>query len=293
MSEVAAIVCTRDRPELLRAALDSLTRQSLARERYRVVVVDNGDGSGISVAEDAGADTVLHVLEPGLSRARNAGWQASDAEVFAFLDDDAVAPPEWLETGLHLLREHDAAAAGGPIVPVYDESPPHWFRDEYELRTWGDVERFLERGESFSASNLFLTRATLSASGGFDARLGMRGQTLAVGEETALFRALWDRGDLRAVYSPGLVVRHRVPAAKVSVAYQLRRSAAAGDAWALGGRPRRRDVGRAARDACAVALLAARALARARRPWQQWAVEELGAVAGRYGSLRRALRRAG
>jgi len=290
VSDVAAVVCTWNRPGLLRLALDSLAGQTLSRDRFEVVVVDNGDGSGADVARSAGAEVVLEVPEPGLSRARNVGWRAASAPWLAFLDDDAVANPDWLEVGLELLGRSSAVAAGGPIVPLYDEQPPTWFRDEYELRTWGDHDRLLIHGESFSASNLFLARETLNAVGGFDARLGMNAGRLAVGEETALFGQLWQRPDVRAVYSPRLVVRHRVPSRKTTVAYQLRRAAAAGEAWALRVAPGRRDLVRAARDAVVAAGLAGRAVLRLRRPWQQWAVEELGPVAGRLGSLRGALR---
>ena len=290
MSDVATVICTRNRPDLLRLALDSLAGQTLERDRYEVIVVDNGDGSGGEVARARGADVVLQVPEPGLSRGRNAGWRAASATWLAFLDDDAVASPDWLEFGLELLDRSGAVAAGGPILPLYDERPPNWFRDEYELRTWGDRERLLVSGESFSASNLFLGRASLVAVGGFDTRLGMSANRIAVGEETALFGQLWKRSDVRAAYSPLLVVRHRVPRHKTTVGYQLRRAAAAGDAWAVQSTSGRRDFGRATRDALAAAGLAGRAVLRLRRPWQQWAVEELGPVAGRLGSLRRTLR---
>jgi glucosyl-dolichyl phosphate glucuronosyltransferase len=289
VTDLAAVVCTRDRHELLRLALESLREQTLARQRYEIVVVDNGDGSAVDVATAAGSDVAIHVPEPGLSRARNAGSAVTTARVLAFLDDDAVAKRDWLEVGLDLLKRLDAAVVGGPILPLYDGRPPGWFRDEYELRTWGDEERLLRPGESFSASNLFLARTTLEAAGGFDTRLGMRSDAIAVGEETALFEQLWRSGHIRAAYSPRLVVHHRVPQRKTSVVYQLRRSAAAGDAWAIRTGSGRRDLGRATRDLLAAVGLVAQAIPRLRRPWQQWAVEELGPVAGRLGSLRRAL----
>jgi glucosyl-dolichyl phosphate glucuronosyltransferase len=288
--DLAAVVCTRNRPRLLKAALDSLAAQTLERTRYEVVVVDNGDGSGAELARAAGADVVLELVEPGLSRARNLGWRAARAPWLAFLDDDAVAAPEWLDYGLELVNRWDAVAAGGQILPLYDEHPPRWFRDEYELRAWGDDERLLTPGESFSASNLFLARDALEAVGGFDPELGMRADRLAVGEETALFERLWQRSDARAVYSPRLVVRHLVPRRKMTVRYQLRRAAASGNAWAVQRAAGRRDVRRAFLDAVVATGLAGRALLRVRLPWQQWAVEELSSVAGRLGSLRGALR---
>ena len=283
--DISVVICTRNRPERLRRALESLGRQTLPRDRFRIIVVDNGDGAGVDAALAAGADVALHVAEPGVSGTRNAGWQAASTRWLAFLDDDAVASADWLEHGLDLLNRSGAVGAGGPIEPLYDEPPPDWFRDEYELRTWGGAERFLVPGESFSASNLFLALGVLEELGGFDTRLGMRGGRVALGEEPALFERLWQLPDHRVVYSPRLVVRHRVPRHKVTVRYQLRRSAAAGEAWAIRA-TRPPDLGRAGRDILAVAMLTARAVLHLRRPWQQWAVEELGPVAGRLGSLR-------
>lgn len=289
MTDISVVVCTCDRPVLLGRALTSLTRQTLPRGRYEIVVADNGDGSGLEVARRHDVDVTLRVDEAGVSFTRNAGWRAARAPLLAFLDDDAEASPDWLERGIELFTGA-TVAAGGPIFPLYDVPPPPWFRDEYELRTWGDQERVLEPGESFSASNLFLTREALEALGGFDPRLGMRAGTVAVGEEPALFDKLWRRPGTRVVYSPELVVHHRVPERKATVRYQLRRAAAAGDAWAVQTSSREHDVVRASRDAAVAAALVGRAALRLRRPWQRWAVEELGPVAGRVGSIRGALR---
>jgi hypothetical protein len=243
------------------------------------------------VARELGADEVLHEAQPGLSYARNLGWRAARAPLVAFLDDDAEAAPDWLESALAVLEAEHAIAVGGPILPSYDVPPPRWFRDDYELRSWGDADRLLLPGESLSGSNVVIARSALEALGGFDERLGMRGDRVAVGEESALFDRLWLCGDARVAYSPRLVVRHRVPPAKTTVAYQLRRAAAAGDAWAvrqeLEGAARAR---RAAADAAAATGLMVRALTRLRRPLQRWAVEELAAAAGRLGSLRGTLR---
>jgi hypothetical protein len=211
--------------------------------------------------------------------------------VVAFLDDDAEAAPDWLEQAVGLLSTSGAAAVGGPILPLYDSPPPAWFRDDYELRTWGEGERLLERGESLSGSNMFIDRHVLAEARGFDERLGMRGDRLSVGEETELFERLWKRPNIAVVYSPRLVVRHRVASFKTTVTYQLRRDAASGEAWVirqnLGGAAR---VARVALDGAMAIALALRALARFRRPPEQWAVEELGRVAARLGSLWGALR---
>jgi glycosyltransferase involved in cell wall biosynthesis len=291
MIDVSIVVCTRNRPELLRRALASLNGQTLDRARFQLIVVDNGDGEGEETARDEKADVVLRERVPGLSRSRNAGWRAAAAPLVAFLDDDAEAAPDWLERAVEVRASSGVAAVGGPILPLYDARPPAWFRDAYELRTWGEAERFLGSGESLSGSNMLIDRGVLADVGGFDERLGMRGDRVSVGEESALFERLWERPGMAVVYSPRLVVRHRVASFKTTVGYQLRRATASGEAWAirqeLRGRARSRRV---VVDAGMAVVLTLLALARFRRPPEQWAVEELERVAARLGSLRGALR---
>jgi glycosyltransferase involved in cell wall biosynthesis len=291
MIDVAVVVCTRNRPKLLGRALASLNEQTFDRARFEVIVVDNGDGRGQQTANVGGADVVLRERSVGLSRSRNTGWRAATAGVVAFLDDDAEAAPDWLERAVSVFSASGAAAVGGPILPLYDVPPPVWFRDDYEQRTWGERERRLRPGESLSGSNMFIGRNVLEEVRGFDERLGMKGDGLSVGEETELFERLWKRPDMAVVYSPHVVVRHRVASFKTTVTYQLRRNAASGEAWAI-----RQNLGRAARvrrvvlDSAMAVVLTLRALARFRRPREQWAVEELGHVAARLGSVKGVLR---
>ena len=132
--------------------------------------------------------------------------------MIAFLDDDARAEPDWLEQALRLFErvEPSPFAVGGPIEPFYLAPKPDWFKDEYEIRSWGDEPRFLRTGETFSGSNMIFTKTALRVHGGFSDRFGMKGERLSVGEETVLFDEIW-RGspDAPLYYSPELVVRTR------------------------------------------------------------------------------------
>ena len=291
--DVSVIVCTHGRPALLREALASLGRQTLPRERFEVVVVENGDGEGEAVARREGADRVVSEPRLGVSRSRNAALRAVRAPLVAFLDDDAQAAPEWLECVLAVFAsEPGAIAVGGPILPLYERTPPQWFLDRYEERSWGGAQRHLRPGEGFSASNFAIVKAVLVSEGGFDERLGPIGDRVGVGDETDLFERLWRRAqDPVMIYAPSAVVRHLVAAEKMAVRYQLRRAAAAGDAWAtrqqFGPVRRLRTI---AADAVVASVLLLRAVTRFRWPLQQWAVEELAPVAGRLGSARGALR---
>jgi glycosyltransferase involved in cell wall biosynthesis len=113
---VTVVVCTRDRPMELKRCLASLACQS--RRPDRIVVVDNAsaDDRTRAVAEEAGIDYVREE-RPGLDHARNAGVSRCHSEIVAFIDDDALAHPRWLE---RLVAAFDAAeiqAVTGLVLP--------------------------------------------------------------------------------------------------------------------------------------------------------------------------------
>ena len=294
MPEVSVVVCTRHRPEALRKALAGLAGQTLARNRYEIVVVDNGGGSE-ALARDAGADVVVCEHRPGVGHARNAGWRAASATLVGYLDDDGLPAADWLEQALRLYGENGRKllAFGGPVLPVWDRPRPSWFREEWEARSWGEVARSLEPGEALSGSNCFFSRRVLESLGGFDARLGMAAGRVGVGEETDLFVRLWQAhpgGPL--AYSPAVVVSHPVTAHKLTVRYQLRRAAAYGDYLVISRGPpaQRRQLRTAAENAVDLLKLLWRAATRLRRPLRTWAVDELREPAIRTGIIRTALR---
>ncbi|KOX09008.1 glycosyltransferase family 2 protein [Micromonospora profundi] len=95
---VSVVVPTRDRPELLRAALAAILAQEYAGGIEAVVVFDQStpDESLTDLAGLTGPDRTVRVIRnqrtPGLAGARNSGTLAAEGELVAFCDDD----DEWL-----------------------------------------------------------------------------------------------------------------------------------------------------------------------------------------------------
>lgn len=103
---VSAVICTRDRMEQLRRALQSLLDQSVAPAE--ILVVDNAPSGGITQAlvreEFPGVRYVAEPV-PGLDFARNRALHEATQPVVAFLDDDAVAAPGWTAAIDAVFRE--------------------------------------------------------------------------------------------------------------------------------------------------------------------------------------------
>jgi glycosyltransferase involved in cell wall biosynthesis len=229
-------ICSYNRREHLLAAVGSVLGQTLPSDRYEVIVVDNCSTDGTAEAMGALVEqhpNLRYVYEGrlGLATARNTGWQAALGTYVAFLDDDARAEANWLETAQGLIERNpiNLRCVGGPIHPFYTSPQPDWWLDSYEIRTRGDVERHLRQGEFFSGSNMVWLKDALHSHGGFDSSAGMKGRLLGMGEETGLFRHVWEGEESPVfLYSPDLRVYHWVPPEKMTMGYIVKRAAANG-----------------------------------------------------------------
>jgi glycosyltransferase involved in cell wall biosynthesis len=106
--EIAGILPTRDRGRLLPRVLAGLWRQSLALERFEVVVVDDGSTDDtITMLEALGQGLPLRVFRQkasGIAAAKNLGVLAARAPILLFMDDDDAPDPWLLETHLEAHR---------------------------------------------------------------------------------------------------------------------------------------------------------------------------------------------
>ncbi len=119
--KISVVVPTYRRPRLLRACLDGLLCQTRLPDEV-VVVYRESDGETASVLKgfDQRVARVL-VKEPGQVAALRAGVNASTGNAVAFLDDDAVPRPSWLESISEAFARTDAAAVGGRDVVHHGE----------------------------------------------------------------------------------------------------------------------------------------------------------------------------
>jgi GT2 family glycosyltransferase len=117
-------VCTRDRPDKLERLLGSLSRQTL--QPLDVLVVDNAPSTdAIAEAMRARLHGIRYVREPvpGLDFARNRALRETDAEVVAFVDDDAVVAEDWADAIVRVFEERASiGACTGKVDPFTMET---------------------------------------------------------------------------------------------------------------------------------------------------------------------------
>lgn len=108
---VSVLVPTFNRPQLLLRALRSL--QAQLYPDWEVLVVDDGDGSGLEAARGLGDPRVRTMPNAGRGQvqARNTALGAASGEIIALLDDD-----DWWEDHTHLHRVLRALKSGPALV---------------------------------------------------------------------------------------------------------------------------------------------------------------------------------
>jgi len=219
---ITLCVCTYNRYDVLPKAIESAKNQALDRALYRIIVVDNSPDHeqakifGSRYHEPPFLDYRIETT-PGLSNARNVGSRDCGTEFIAFMDDDAIASPQWLEKLVQAFDQfdQDAVVAGGRVDPIWEMPRPVWLHDWnlgfVSVVNWGGGTRVAAPNEWLAGTNIAFRTKPLLDFGGFDAKLGRigNGSTLLSNEEISMLNFFREQG-LKAIYVPEASVQHLV-----------------------------------------------------------------------------------
>lgn len=230
LPELSVVVCSRNGAKTLPGTLAHLSRQSLPRSRYEVIVVDDGSTDATAQIARAG-DAAVVSLAPsrGLAGARNAGVQVAAAATVAFTDDDRLPDRDWLAAVASALSDPGVDGVGGKVVPacandfllgyLQANNPLTPLGGEllvsdravYRLGLY--LKRALARcagpapgSQMYSVvgANMAFRRELLVGLGGFDEAFRFGGE-----EEDLCRRAHARPGGVRLTYAPEAVVVHQ------------------------------------------------------------------------------------
>jgi len=239
---VAIPAYTMKRWELLCRAVESARAQTAPVEEV-VVCIDNNeellgrararwdrDGAQVPVKvianrhsdhlEDVAVHQAAHgtVRRFGAGSARNTAAEAIDADVIAFMDDDAEAAPDWIEQLMRVYEDPSVVSVGGPPLPRYETARPSWFPANFDW-VFGCAYEGLPTSVAplrhLIGANMSVRRSAFEAVGGFigsdfdDLNLCMR-----------LAARFGERG---IYYTPHAVVQHYVSSDRVTWRYFWRR----------------------------------------------------------------------
>jgi glucosyl-dolichyl phosphate glucuronosyltransferase len=231
--KLSVIICTHNRADYLRKAIQSLLNQTIPRKDFEIVVVDNcSTDSTKDVVEQFASEGVQYLFEPqlGLSYARNAGWQKAKGKYIAYLDDDAVASSSWLATILATFEGiyPSPGCVGGKTQGIWEGDRPEWVSDELvtclTVIDWSDTPHELKdlAQQWLVGANIAFLREALEKVGGFAAGLDRTGNKLLSGGDVFLQKQIQKAGYV-CYYHPEILVGHHIQKTRLNQQWFVQR----------------------------------------------------------------------
>jgi glycosyltransferase involved in cell wall biosynthesis len=232
--QISVVICTYNRAAYIEAALNSLVHQTCNKNLYEVIVVNNNSTDNTeTICQSfiaANADYSFYFLnEPkqGASYARNTGAALAKGALLCFMDDDAVAEPDYLEKIIDFFKAHpNAGGLGGRIIPRYIPSEPKWM--SYYVSSlvgnfdYSPVICVFAPGKYPLESNMIIRTDDFRSVGGFNEMLpGVVGTVRIGGEGKDFFYKLQALGK-QIYYHPQIIVHHVVEVKKLTKEYMYR-----------------------------------------------------------------------
>ena len=201
------VIPTYNRPGALVTCLSALLHLDYPRDRFEVIVVDDGGDVPLDVTAApfrARLNLTLHrQANAGPATARNQGASLAQGPYLAFTDDDCAPAPDWLARLAEQLKAAPHAMVGGQTVNALPHNP---FAEASQalISYLYAYERRQPGGMNFVASNnIALLRNLFFEVGGFDASYPR-----AAGEDRAFCDA-WRAAGHPILYAPEALVHHR------------------------------------------------------------------------------------
>jgi glycosyltransferase involved in cell wall biosynthesis len=238
--DISVIICayTEDRWSDLVAAVESVQQQTLP-PREIIVVVDFNPGL-LKRAQEHLLDVIIveNRRTRGLSGARNSGIAVAKGNIIAFLDDDAIAEPNWLEHLVEYYADPRIAGVGGKIEPLWRGARPSWFPDEFDwIQSCTYCGLFMNAGAAHNGgpvrnmigANMSMRKDVLMSVTGFNEAVGKGATGLLLkdvgGDDAEVsMHVAQQYPEAQFYYAPTALVWHSVPVQRASLSYFLRRS---------------------------------------------------------------------
>lgn len=229
---VSVIICTytEERLKDLHEAVDSVLAQTLLPHQV-IVAVDHNRRLAEILGNRLPSDVqvVLNEGARGLSETRNAGIRASKGAVVAFIDDDAVADPAWLDMLVRRFDNPRVVAVGGRAIPRWlNGGRPNWFAEELDWVVGCTYKGLPVRGSqvrNMIGCNMSFRTECFDEAGFFSTRVGRNGRLQGAGEEAEICQRIsrampWSL----IVYEPNAIIHHKVPSWRIGPRYLVTRS---------------------------------------------------------------------
>lgn len=225
---VAVCIITCQRSEGLKRLLVGLDRLEfkLCEQPYLEIIVVDNDGNGFAqqLCQQICSQiqwTLRYCVEPrrGIPFARNKAISCAgeNFDFIAFIDDDEVPQPSWLDQLLQVQSLYSADVVAGPVLPYFNESVPNWIlKGKFFERCRYDTGHLLEGS---ATNNVLISKEILQKlQPCFDERLALSG-----GSDWHFFRRVYLAG-YKMVWANDALVSEWIPASRANLVWLLKRN---------------------------------------------------------------------
>ncbi len=235
LSDISIIIPTWNRASHLLKTLISIAAVVTSQDRAEIIIVDNGSTDDTAkICRDIKSRFPKHNWRyfydemPGLLTGRHLGAREARGDILAFLDDDVLLAPSWLEALSDAFGRPDVVLTGGPTWPYYEVEPPFWLAGmwiEFEkgVRVLGELSLVdlgpIKRDADplyIPGANFAIRKTAFQSCGGFHPDcIPTPLQRFQGDGEIGLALKMKSQG-LRALYHPGAAVKHVIPASRLT-----------------------------------------------------------------------------
>lgn len=228
--KLSVIICTYNRGKYLNELFESLVNQDIVKNKFEIIIINNNSSDNTEDVCSAFLKSnkdfnVSYYSEThqGLSHARNRGINESTGNILIFIDDDAVAFPDYLsEIFKFFENQPEIYAGGGKILPKYENKRPRWMSSFLEpvvsvLDMGTQIKEFKNNKYPIGA-NMFMRKEVFENAGNFNTKLGRTGTKLIGGEEKDLFLRLKQK-KYKIYYAPNCIVYHVIPDSRLRISF--------------------------------------------------------------------------
>jgi len=199
----SVVIPTYDRPHTLQRCLEGLASLRFPRDRFEVIVSDDGSHVAIEPVAEQFRDrlriTVVRHPNGGPGAARNRGVARAQGTYLAFIDSDCIPAPDWLdELADRFAVTPDHLICGG----IVNALPGNPFSEATQLIVTF-VHQYYARREGdrfFNSTNIALPATRFREVGGFD-------ESLRTSEDYD-FCHRWQHGGFEMTHAPEAMVYH-------------------------------------------------------------------------------------
>ncbi len=215
LPEISVVVPVFEQWDLLAELLAALSRQSLAADRFEILIVDNAPGARELPLRLPPNGRLLHCHTPGSYAARRVGVDQAKGAWLAFTDADCQPDADWLHgliAAIEASPDDDTIVAGDVRMRLEPGKATPWAI--YDFVKGIPQEAYVKRGYAATA-NLCVSRRVYDRIGGFDAA------RFSGGDADFCRRAV--AAGARLVFAPSAFVWHPVRTRWQQIATKARR----------------------------------------------------------------------